>query len=345
MLIEPLLALLLLSVLIGLGVWLFRPDDGRWWRWQRAHQVTARVLQEDALKHLYHSQQHGRQLTLASLAGTLPIRLNEAAALLTRLEANHLIETAGGVIRLLPEGQAYALHVIRAHRLWERYLADETGFGAAEWHEQAERQEHHLTAAAADALSAQLNYPTHDPHGDPIPSPTGALQPEQGQPLTALPGGSRARIVHLEDEPRPVYAQLVAEGLYPGLELQMLQVTPQRVRFWANGDEHLLAPVIASNISVVPVTTTVREEVKASERLSTLKPGESGRVRGISWGCRRSDRRRLIDLGFLPGTEVTVALVSPAGEPRAYRVRDTLIALRREQADMIHVAPLEGNYT
>lgn len=342
--VEPRVALLFALMLVGLVIWLFRPEHGRWWRWQRAQRTTVRVLQEDALKHIYHEQQHGRRVTPESLAGALHIHLSEAAGLLVRLEASHLVETRDSQIRLLPDGQAYALHVIRAHRLWERYLADETGFGAAEWHEQAEQQEHYLTAAAADALSAQLHYPTHDPHGDPIPSPTGNLQPEPGQPLTTLPGGSRARIVHLEDEPRPVYAQLVAEGLYPGLELHLLQVAPQRVRFWADGDEHVLAPIIAANIAVTPLAAARTEEVETGERLSRLKPGERGRVAGISPGCRGSERRRLIDLGFLPGTEVAVGLVSPAGDPRAYRVRETLIALRQDQADLIRVAPLEETH-
>jgi ferrous iron transport protein A len=46
-------------------------------------------------------------------------------------------------------------------------------------------------------------------------------------------------------------------------------------------------------------------------------------------------RRRLMDLGLLPGTVVTVAMKSPLGDPTAYRIREALIALRKDQARLI----------
>ncbi|MBK9229766.1 MAG: hypothetical protein IPO15_02505 [Anaerolineae bacterium] len=63
--------------------------------------------------------------------------------------------------------------MVRAHRLWERYLADETGYQPLAWHELADQMEHRLTPAAANALAATLGNPTYDPHGDPIPSAEG----------------------------------------------------------------------------------------------------------------------------------------------------------------------------
>ena len=87
----------------------------------------------------------------------------------------------------------------------------------------------------------------------PSPTPRGNFVYHGGQPLTALPLDTPVRIVHIEDEPETVYAQLVAEGFYPGMEVRLLEMSPTRVRFWANGDEHLLAPLMAANISVRPV--------------------------------------------------------------------------------------------
>ena len=76
-------------------------------------------------------------------------------------------------LQLSSEGRSYALRIIRIHRLWEKYLADETGVDEREWHHSAEEFEHKLTPTDADALAAQIGNPVFDPHGDPIPSTDG----------------------------------------------------------------------------------------------------------------------------------------------------------------------------
>nr|WP_044200662.1 FeoA family protein [Oscillochloris trichoides] len=55
------------------------------------------------------------------------------------------------------------------------------------------------------------------------------------------------------------------------------------------------------------------------------------------------ERQRMVDLGILPGTIITVEVRSPLGDPTAYRVRDTLIALRREQAQQVEVLLVQGD--
>ena len=77
--------------------------------------------------------------------------------------------------------------------------------------------------------------------------------------------------------------------------------------------------------------------------MSALQPGEAAQVTGISALCRGLERRRLLDLGIVPGTFVEAELRSPSGDPTAYRVRGGLLALRREQADLIHVTAASGD--
>jgi Fe2+ transport system protein FeoA len=74
-------------------------------------------------------------------------------------------------------------------------------------------------------------------------------------------------------------------------------------------------------------------------RLSELQPGESGQV--IRVEGEGEQRRRLMDLGLIPGTVVTAEMVSPMGDPTAYRIRGALIALRQDQAGLIVVEPKE----
>lgn len=340
---DPLWALTVGAGLALLLAALFWPERGLWPRWRRTRELTERVLTEDALKHIHKCEMKGRRPTVESLAGALQVPRDRVAQLLTQMEQLGLLTSRGGELHLTAAGRNAALHIIRAHRLWERYLADQTGYSEADWHGQAERLEHTLEPAEVEELAAQLGHPTHDPHGDPIPDAAGRFVAHGGQPLTALPVDTPAQIVHIEDEPEVVYAQLAAEGLYPGMAVRLIEVTPQRVRFWANGDEHVLAPLLAANISVVPRPAEAearREEAEArppAMPLSALRLGEQAEVVGISPRCRGPERRRFMDLGILPGTVVTAELVSPSGDPTAYRIRDALIALRKEQADLIHV--------
>jgi DtxR family Mn-dependent transcriptional regulator len=335
---DPLLNLIITAMVIMLGLWLFWPDKGLFWRWQRARQMTRRVLIEDTLKHIYDCEYQGRIPTVQSIAGALNSTINEIADLLVGMQAHDLITFEGDKLSLTSQGRDYALHVIRAHRLWERYLADKTGVAAADWHSQSERREHVLTRAEADALAMELGHPRFDPHGDPIPTASGDLiSAEERYSLPNFPLHQPARVVHLEDEPETVYAQLVAEGLYVGMTVVVTAITPQRVRFWADGDEHVLAPIVAANISVTPIQTEEKIEFGSFEPLSNLQPGQTAQVVNISRLCRGAERRRFMDLGILPGTIIKAEMISPSSDPTAYRIRGALIGLRKEQAVLINI--------
>ncbi len=327
-----------LALVVGIIV-LFWPDWGLVSRWRRASQTAARVSMEDTLKHLYESEAGGGAPSIQSVAGAARLSLDDAADVLQGLQRRRLIEMERRGIRLTAAGREMGLHMLRAHRLWESYLAERTGFPEAERHGRAHDLEHGLSAAEVHALSARLQHPTHDPHGDPIPTARGEFSTQPGSPLTTAPAGRPLRIVHMEDEPGAVYAQLVAVGLHPGMVVRLLEASPQRVRLAAGGMEHLLAPLVAASMSVEPVTDERAAEEPAGEPLSALRPGEDGRVLAISRRCRGAERRRLLDLGVLPGTIIRAEMRSPNGDPTAYRIRDALIALRAEQAEFIRIEP------
>jgi len=334
------LTLLLMAVLVGLGCLLFWPGRGLVSTWRRGRRMTRQIRREDALKHIQQCEISDYPPTVHSLAGALGVAANEAAEILAELQAGRLLQLERGEIRLTTAGRTLATQVLRAHRLWERYLADQTGYPEVEWHGRADAYEHRLSPAQTDTLSARLGHPTHDPHGDPIPTAEGELPRQMGLPVTAAILDQPLRIVHIEDEPEVVYAQLVAEGLHPGMQVRVTEISAQRVCLWADGDEHVLAPMVAANLSVVPLPRAARVEESAGEPLSSLKPGEEGRVLLLSRRCRGQERRRLLDLGVLPGTVIRAEMRSPNGDPTAYRIRDALIALRAEQAEVIRVQRL-----
>lgn len=332
----PGLVIILSAALLGLlFLW---PQSGLIGRRRQMRELAARVLREDALKQIHKSEMNGRRPTLQGIAGTLHIHPDRAADLLTDMERRGLATFASGELRLTPSGREAALHIIRAHRLWESYLSEKTGVAESEWHRQAEDREHHLTPKQVNELAAQLGHPTHDPHGDAIPGAGSALPADTGQPLNMVAAGESGSITHVEDEPAVIYAQILAEGLRPGMKVRVLEKSPQSIRFWADGDEHVLAPILANNIEVVAIPAFEIDE--EPELLSNLKPGEKARVLELSRACRGAERRRLMDLGFVPGTEVEVEMISPTGDPTAYRVRGAVIALRWEQAALVRVTAL-----
>lgn len=321
---------------------IFWPDRGLYVRWQRAGRMSARVLREDALKYLYSAELEGRQVTLQSLAGELEISLDEAANLLTEITRLGLVEAREDAYDLTATGREVAVQVLRAHRLWEQYLHDFTGFREEEWHTRAESQEHLLEPQQVEELDARLGHPLYDPHGDPIPSATGEVIARKTLSLTQLKSGDIARIVHLEDQPEIVYAQLVAEGLHPGMEVLVLENTAQRIRFLSQGDEHVLAPVLAANVSteLIPKEAARTIDKPLGAPLSALGIGEGAEIVAISRTMRPVDRHRLLDLGVLPGTKVRAEFISPSGDPVAYMIRGALIALRKDQADKIFMKKL-----
>jgi DtxR family Mn-dependent transcriptional regulator len=333
---DPLITLLIGSGIILLAIVSFFPQKGLYSRLKRTKTLSRRVLIEDALKHLYHSEYSGIGCSIESVAGKLSISEDDAAELVAKLEDMGMLSSQQDTLQLSNEGRSYALRIIRVHRLWEKYLADETSVDELEWHHLAEEFEHKLSPSDADALAAQMGNPVFDPHGDPIPSTEGKLPEKKGMPLTGLKFGEFASIIHIEDEPDAIYQQLVAEGLYLGMQVRMLEESRERVRFTANGEECVLAPLFAKNITVAPIKFEKPIEGKF-KNLSSLKIGESGVVLGISKALRGQQRRRLMDLGVVPGTEITAELRSVGGDPIVYRIKGASIALRKKQSDRIYL--------
>ena len=328
---------LVIICVVLLSLWTIWPKVGLVARWREAYSLAARSRQEDVLKHILKCEANNQPPTINSVAGVLGVSANRAAGLLSGMEAHGLISHQAGRLHLRPPGRELAVHVVRAHRLWESYLAEQTGVEEAQWHPQAERQEHLLSPQQAADLAAQLGHPIRDPHGDAIPAAGEELPSDVGQPLNAASLNVPLLIAHVEDEPETIYAQLSALGLRPGMKACITETTPQEVRLWADGREYKLPPILANNIAVVSLPEVGTEDLFGEEFLDQLKPGQQARVLALSPACRGPERRRLLDLGFVPGTQVEVEMTSPMGDPVAYRVRGSVIALRSEQARLIRI--------
>ena len=340
--VDPGLALVAffgLALLLAVLAW---PQVGVVPRLLRLSRLDERVRLEDALKHVFMCRQSGQTSSLESLAGRLEVSTGQAASLLSRLAEMGLVQMEGEGPTLTPNGAQTAVRIVRTHRLWERYLADRTGVPPVEWHDQAERMEHSLSAEQADRLESRLGHPSWDPHGDPIPTSDGEIPPVPGIGLLAADPGRTVEIVHLEDEPREIYDALLDDGLVLGGRLDVVARTDRGVRVRTGGREWALDPVAARNISVRQLPLG---EPAESERITLLdaQQGQTVRVVEISGACQGTQRRRLLDLGVVRGAEITPELVSASGDPVAYRIRGALIALRETQASWIAVKRIEDH--
>ena len=156
---SPVAALTIFFILLFSLIIFIWPNYGIIARYKKGLQNTKRVLIEDTLKHLYDYEYRNLNPTIKSIAGSLNISTDEVTKLLQQLKLQELVSFDNNKISLTPEGRSYALRVIRIHRLWENYLAEETSYGELDWHEKAELIEHQMTNEEANKLAARMGNP------------------------------------------------------------------------------------------------------------------------------------------------------------------------------------------
>ena len=340
---NPSSALLIFFALATLLFLIFRPTKGWFWILSKNFKSNQKVIIEDILKQLYHFENAGNKVDTKTLVQVLNFKNKSIIEAIQIMSENNLVYFDSDVLKLTEEGTEYALRIVRVHRLWERYLADKTGFNKHEWHDRAERMEHKLTHDQTNQLAAQLGHPKFDPHGDPIPTKTGKVAEVNGVELPLLKVGTVARITHIEDEPEVIYKQILAENIHIGSLIKVTENNNTRIVFYSEGEAFKLAPIVASNLTVSPLEKEVVIEDNIA-RLSSLKENETAEIIGISKESRGESRRRLLDLGFVKGSKIKIDLINPLGNPNAYLVKGTSIALRKDQASKILIKKLKDGH-
>lgn len=140
----------------------------------------------DAIQHylreIYKLGMDGDKVTTTALARRMGVSPASTTAMVKKLAALNLVEHAPyRGVALTPEGSRVAIEVIRHHRLLELYLAETLGIAVEDVHDEADRLEHALSEELEARIDKALGFPTHDPHGDPIPD-ANLEWPERGSP-------------------------------------------------------------------------------------------------------------------------------------------------------------------
>jgi len=199
---------------------------------------------QDYAKAIYSLHSRSEEpVSTSALADRLGVSAASASAMVKRLEALGLVrrEPYHGV-ELTPAGQRVALEVIRHHRLLELYLAEALGMPWDRVHEEAEVLEHAISPELSELIARKLGHPTHDPHGDPIPTAEGELVERTSRPLAELEPGDRGVFARVSDADPEMLRYLSRRGIAPGDRLEVLERQPfdgpLLVRF-ASGDHAL----------------------------------------------------------------------------------------------------------
>jgi DtxR family Mn-dependent transcriptional regulator len=133
--------------------------------------ATLSVSIQDYLKAIYWLQESDERPSISSLARVQRVSAASASAMVKKLAALELLEHEPyRGFHLTAAGERVALEVIRHHRLLELYLAETLGLDLANVHEEADRLEHVISEELEERIDRALGFPTHDPHGDPIPN-------------------------------------------------------------------------------------------------------------------------------------------------------------------------------
>ncbi len=181
---------------------------------------------EDYLKTIYKLQRDGAAST-SDIARTLDVSAASVTNMVKRLAQLGLAEHQSyRGVTLTSAGNKIALEIIRHHRLLELYLKEVMGYGWEQLHDEAEHLEHHISEEFESKIEAMLGYPTHDPHGDPIPTRDGHVEAVADAPLTQIEAGQTVVVRRVSDADPDLLRYLEELGLMPKAEVEVLEKAP-----------------------------------------------------------------------------------------------------------------------
>jgi DtxR family Mn-dependent transcriptional regulator len=208
---------------------------------------------QDYLKEIYKLQAAGEPATTTAIARRMGVAPSSATSMLKKLAVLGLAEHAPyrGVTLSQP-GRKIALEVIRHHRLLEQYLAETLGLGIDAVHAEADRLEHVISEELEARIDEQLGYPTHDPHGDPIPDAGLNVARSQLRSLAALAPGEEATVRRVPDGDADLLRYLANLMLIPGRKVTMRRSEPfgGPLTVLVGDSEHAISRELAGQIGV-----------------------------------------------------------------------------------------------
>ncbi|MBZ5556662.1 MAG: metal-dependent transcriptional regulator [Acidobacteriia bacterium] len=181
---------------------------------------------ENYLKAIFQGQstlaRDQRLVPMGQVASTLGVTPGTATTMVKALAESGLAEYEPySGVRLSAAGEKLAGLVVRRHRLVEAFLVQVMGMRWDEVHDDAEQLEHVVSERLIERIDEMLGHPTHDPHGDPIPNPEGAIPKKDLDSLLTCPTGTPLRVTRIADQDPAFLRFIETNGLKPGQPVEV----------------------------------------------------------------------------------------------------------------------------
>lgn len=210
--------------------------------------------EENYLKAIYAlSTTDNEGVTTSELSARLQTKASSATDMVQKLaEKGLLLYKKYQGTTLTDTGRAHAVQVVRKHRLWEVFLSDKLGFGWDEVHDIAEQLEHIRSDSLADKLDHFLGYPKYDPHGDPIPDPSGNIQRRKSHSIHELSVGQTGMIIGVEDSSVEFLQYLDRQKLVLGTPIEVIELFEydHSVKLLADKRDITISQEVSKNIRI-----------------------------------------------------------------------------------------------
>lgn len=301
---------------------------------------------------------------LAEALSVTPVSINEMCRKLQ--DSGYLVYRPYKGALLTETGEKFANHILRRHCLWEVFLVEKLHFGYQEASEAACALEHVIKDEVIDRLDEFLDFPTVDSRGLPIPTPDGKVRKQKTIPLSKMPVGRGGHVLqcNVSEEVKNFLEQY---HIHTGMIVTVIAAGGNEVLVKANNAQITLSNDITEKIIVALSQTydtdnhgkkIVNEASEEHEKevylqmktdkdssvmqipLSTLKKGQHGII--VHVGGKGAVKRRMMDMGVVPGSKISVVRVAPLGDPIEFNIKGYSLSLRKNEAEQITVERIDN---
>ncbi|MFV9549618.1 metal-dependent transcriptional regulator [Algibacter sp. PT7-4] len=212
------------------------------------------LTEENYIKAIYHLGKYGvNNVSTNAIAKEMETKASSVTDMVKKLsEKGYANYKKYQGVTLTETGKDIAVNIVRKHRLWEVFLVEKLNFSWDEVHEVAEQLEHIKSKKLISQLDAFLEFPTHDPHGDPIPDKSGKINKIDKILLSETKEGNQCICVGVQDSSSDFLKYLDKNKIALGTELEVFHREPfdNSISIRIGRRELIISNIIANNLFV-----------------------------------------------------------------------------------------------
>jgi DtxR family Mn-dependent transcriptional regulator len=212
------------------------------------------LSEENYLKAIYHLESDSKKgISTNAIAKSLKTKASSVTDMVKKLsEKEVVLYVKYQGVTLTAFGKKTAANIVRKHRLWEVFLVEKLNFSWDEVHEVAEQLEHIKSAKLINQLDALLGFPTHDPHGDPIPDKEGNLKTVEKSLLATLSKNESGICIGVDDSSSEFLQFLDKKGITLGKKITILDKEDfdDSLSIEIDGEKLSISKKIANNLYI-----------------------------------------------------------------------------------------------